>query len=516
MRSEKKVWIASLLAFFFGIFGVQNWYMGHTKRAIIACAIDLTAIIMLVAFPEVPVIAPLILCVNIYWGLIDAIRILTGSAKDGKGLYILTDFQYVMMNNVSSDELRLIIKKNNNSKLHSICIIAGIAGMVLSFILHQLGVPLMWILFLISNCALFSGMIIMEIRSSRKKKIDEIYPEASKIEQVSDKSIPVKGNEKKRKEVKTETISSEVNKQNPKPDASVKTSAEKIRNGITSDADSKPEYKSKELKIGDSFRLCYFTDGSGPYHSETSVRLYVEKHGYSIEYSTSSPMGGGMRSTSKLSFDYFIDATADDFIKYVEAMGPEVFLYFRDITFDQLKEYALARVNEQNPKLTASAKASGDEILDDITYIRDMKHIPAEIWHQYDVLLEARGYGWDMMIAWADYMSQADLEHISQVTVSPIIGADEKDITESYSKNGCKCSQTPELKTEMGVLTVAGTSKALKAPMKIVWMNQTQVLRFFTIIDDELLMTKYVETVIRRTFGTENEMKLAKPIPEEQ
>lgn len=516
MRSEKKVWVASLLAFFFGIFGVQNWYMGHTKRAIIACAIDLTAIIMIVAFPEVPVIASLLLCVNIYWGLIDAIRILTGSAKDVKGLYIMTDFQYLMTNNASSDEASLIIEKNNNRKPHFICIIAGIAGMVLSFILHQLGVPLMWILFLISNCALFSGMIIMEIRSSRKKKIDEIYPEAAKMEQVSDKSIPVKGNEKKRKEVKTETISSEVNKQNPKPDASAKTSAEKIRNGITSDADSKPEYKSKELKIGDSFRLCYFTDGSGPYHSETSVTLYVEKHGYSIEYSTSSPMGGGMMSTSKLSFDYFIDATADDFIKYVEAMDPEVFVYFRDITFDQLKEYALARLNEQNQKSTASAKTSAGEVLDDITYIRDIKHTRTKAWHQYDVLLEARGYGWDMMIYWADYMSQADLEHISQVTISPIVGVEEKDITKSYLKHGSKCSQTPELTTELGVLSVAGTSKALKAPMKIVWINQTRILRFFTLVDDELLMTKYAETVIRRTFGTENEMKLAKPIPEEQ
>ena len=45
--------------------------------------------------------------------------------------------------------------------------------------------------------------------------------------------------------------------------------------------------------------------------------------------------------------------------------------------------------------------------------------------------------------------------------------------------------------------------------------NQTQILRFFTIIDNEELVKKYAETVIRRTFGTENEMKLGKPIPEE-
>ena len=68
----------------------------------------------------------------------------------------------------------------------------------------------------------------------------------------------------------------------------------------------------------------------------------------------------------------------------------------------------------------------------------------------------------------------------------------------------------------MGVLSVAGISKTLGAPMKIVWINQTQVLRFFTLVEDELLIKKYAETTIRRTFGTDNAMKLGKPIPEGQ
>ena len=163
----------------------------------------------------------------------------------------------------------------------------------------------------------------------------------------------------------------------------------------------------------------------------------------------------------------------------------------------------------------ADVQISPLEYLDDITFIREMKHIAANPWHQYDVLLEARGYGWDMMKLWADYMAEADLEHISQVTAGPL-GAQEKDITASYSSNGGKCKDTPELNVEMGMLSVAGMSKTLKAPMKIVWMNQTRVLRFFTLADDELMVRKYVETMIRRTFGTENAMKLGKPIPEGQ
>ncbi len=155
-----------------------------------------------------------------------------------------------------------------------------------------------------------------------------------------------------------------------------------------------------------------------------------------------------------------------------------------------------------------------EDYIDDVTFIRDIKHIQSGPWHQYDVLLAAQGYGWDYMISSADYMAAADLENISQVT-SGFIDSEDTDITELYKKSNCKCSETEELKNEAASLSVAGISKTLKAPMKIVWFNQTQVLRFFTIVDDETLIKKYIETVIRRTFGTDSAMKLAKPIPKQ-
>lgn len=162
-----------------------------------------------------------------------------------------------------------------------------------------------------------------------------------------------------------------------------------------------------------------------------------------------------------------------------------------------------------------SMKNLPTDFLDDITFIREIKHIPAGPWHQYDVLLEASCYGWDTMKDWADYMAEADLEHISQVTAGSL-GEQARDVTASYLSNGGKCKNTPELNVEMGMLSVAGTSKTLTAPMKIVWINQTQMLRFFTLLDDELMVKKYVETMVRRTFETENAMKLGKPIPKEQ
>lgn len=174
-------------------------------------------------------------------------------------------------------------------------------------------------------------------------------------------------------------------------------------------------------------------------------------------------------------------------------------------------------VSEQT-KLRGAEHAmhKGNEYLDDITYIRDIKHIQSGSRHQYDVLLAAQGYGWNTMIGWADYMAASDLDDVSEVTTANSSQGQDIDITESYKSNNGKCIETPELKTEKGVLTIAGISKTLRAPMKIVWFNQTRVMRFFTTIGDELLIQKYVETVIRRAFGTENAMKLGKPIPDKQ
>ena len=43
----------------------------------------------------------------------------------------------------------------------------------------------------------------------------------------------------------------------------------------------------------------------------------------------------------------------------------------------------------------------------------------------------------------------------------------------------------------------------------LLFYNQTRGLRLFTPINDETLVRKYVETLLRRTFGTPDAMKLA-------
>lgn len=153
-------------------------------------------------------------------------------------------------------------------------------------------------------------------------------------------------------------------------------------------------------------------------------------------------------------------------------------------------------------------------MLDDISYIRDMKHLTmtwqGTLWQQYDFLLAARKYGWEAMVYYADYLETADIKVIENLTTS------EADLTEEYKHSKEGIAQFRMLTRESGSLGIGGYSDTLKTDIKIIWFNQTNVLRVFTHLDDETLMKKYVETLIRTSFGTKDAMKLAKPVPEDE
>ena len=167
---------------------------------------------------------------------------------------------------------------------------------------------------------------------------------------------------------------------------------------------------------------------------------------------------------------------------------------------------------------TAEPVRSAEPVLDDVSYIQEMKHqslkVGSSLWQQYDFLLAARPYGWDYMVGWADYMETADFDNIDSMTVS---APGEKDIelARIYNQNKVGVKNFDRLAKEMASLSIAGHSRTLNNGVKIVWFNQTRVLRVFTRINDETLITKYVETIIRRSFGTPDAMKFAKPIPKE-
>ena len=166
---------------------------------------------------------------------------------------------------------------------------------------------------------------------------------------------------------------------------------------------------------------------------------------------------------------------------------------------------------EKVPETPKQEETPSEEFLNDVTYISSIKHI-SDVWQQYDVLLAARGYGWAYMLSTADYLASADLENISEVE-SGQMNSPAINLTEAFRKNGGKVTGIPELAEEQGVLSIAGLSKALHSPVKIVWFNQTKLLRLFTLTDNVPLIEKYAETVIRRTFGTKDAMKRGRPIP---
>lgn len=189
----------------------------------------------------------------------------------------------------------------------------------------------------------------------------------------------------------------------------------------------------------------------------------------------------------------------------------------------QYREKTARPIYNDNMFMTSAPSAAGNaaptawpaEEIDDITYIREIRHSKDGIWNTFDVMLNSRGYGWQMMLDWADYMAAADLTGISSVTAGNM-GQQEEDLTDAFQQAGGKVSAIPALEAEQGSLSVGGLSRTLNRPVKITWINQTRVLRFVTLNDQEESMRRYCETMIRRTFGTEDAMKLAKPIPEQE
>ena len=180
--------------------------------------------------------------------------------------------------------------------------------------------------------------------------------------------------------------------------------------------------------------------------------------------------------------------------------------------------YALIE-SKRYAKTKAKAADEADTMLDDVSYIQEMEHLHGNVgivvWQQYDILLAAQHYGWETMVDWAAYMESADIDKIDSIVVGDLNQNDGIELAHVYNQNKVGLKNFEKLKEEHARLSIAGHSRTLNDSVKIVWFNQTRVLRVFALINDETLITKYVETLIRRTFGTKDAMRLAKPIPKE-
>jgi hypothetical protein len=174
---------------------------------------------------------------------------------------------------------------------------------------------------------------------------------------------------------------------------------------------------------------------------------------------------------------------------------------------------------KRNAKTKAKVVKETETMLDDTSYIQEIKHLYGNVgiafWKQYDVLLATQHYGWETMVDWAAYMESADIDKIESIVVSDLNDDTGIELAHVYNQKKVGLKNFDRLAEEHGILSIAGHSHTLSDSVKIVWFNQTRALRVFTHINDEVLITKYVETLVRRTFGTKDAMKLAKPVPKE-
>ena len=189
----------------------------------------------------------------------------------------------------------------------------------------------------------------------------------------------------------------------------------------------------------------------------------------------------------------------------------------QDISFENgFREHTTAKKPEiQTDKASDLQTKTDDDMIEEVSYIQEMKHIQGS-WQQYDFLLAARPYGWMTMIDWAAYMETSDLDNISTLTVAEMANMPETELIDEYRSSGVSLAEFDRLSDEAGMLAIGGISRTLRMPVKIVWFNQTRVMRIFTLSEDETLLRKYAETVIRRTFGTKDAMKLARPVVQKE
>lgn len=82
--TQKSSVVAALLCFFFGVFGVHNFYLGHTNRGVIMLVLAVVSM-----FTWWLMLGLVIIGVLLVWELVDLIMILTKSgpfARDGRGV----------------------------------------------------------------------------------------------------------------------------------------------------------------------------------------------------------------------------------------------------------------------------------------------------------------------------------------------------------------------------------------------------------------------------------------------
>ncbi len=167
-------------------------------------------------------------------------------------------------------------------------------------------------------------------------------------------------------------------------------------------------------------------------------------------------------------------------------------------------------------ELIEKDKTKDDKIktLSDRSYIRyisinNTAYVPLSGWKAFDVVLDTRPYGWEYIVDSADYLANSDITP-TDLTVYDLSGS-KVELYDQLTKARCAVKAIRQLESEYSSLALMGHSKVLELPVRILWFNQTNRMRVYGATEDISLVTRYVETVIRRTFNTPDAMALATP-----
>ncbi len=152
-----------------------------------------------------------------------------------------------------------------------------------------------------------------------------------------------------------------------------------------------------------------------------------------------------------------------------------------------------------------------EEMLDDTSFITAVLRERNHGMYTYTFRLTG-GYGWDYMRDAVDHLFNCDIEQDSVRLSVGDVGTS-TDITKGYLKSK-KTGQIPlAWSREHGYASIFGKSKSLKCFISVFFYNQTQILKLSFPLENEKIAVAYAETIIRRSFGTPDQLKLAKPIP---
>lgn len=87
-------------------------------------------------------------------------------------------------------------------------------------------------------------------------------------------------------------------------------------------------------------------------------------------------------------------------------------------------------------------------------------------------------YGYDFMLDAAQSVIDGDFkEGLERVAIGRIAGDGQTECTDDVRKSGNKLRSCGKLKSEQGVLMIAGESRIMECPVQIMLYNQTDLIR---------------------------------------